>query len=252
MSNPLHKRKFLGLSSEKQHKICAETLKSAYLKLLNGQDFSSEAEDYQQLCTWMSTAPQEILQNAQNISNLYHFHLKRADISLREHDFLPHVRKGDKVDKNPEFLPHTIYLDHLRSAHNVGSILRTVEAFALGEVFFSPMTPYIDHPQVVNTSMGCHQWVNCRQNVSIDLLPRPMIALETSHRAISLYEYTFPSIFSLVIGNEEYGCSDEVLETADVIIEIPLMGRKNSLNAANAFAIAAAEIRRQTKNGMMI
>ncbi|MGA8165369.1 MAG: TrmH family RNA methyltransferase [Waddliaceae bacterium] len=48
-----------------------------------------------------------------------------------------------------------------------------------------------------------------------------------------------------MVGNEEYGCSTEVKRCGQIFLEIPLRGRKNSLNVANAFAIAAAEMTRQ-------
>lgn len=69
--------------------------------------------------------------------------------------------------------------------------------------------------------------------------------METAAEAIPITDFEFPETFTLVIGNEEYGCSDAILAQADYVIKIPLRGRKNSLNVANAFAIAAAEISRQ-------
>ena len=66
----------------------------------------------------------------QEVSDRFHFHLKEAGVSLQEHRFLPTVEKGDK-DSPAQALPVGIYLEKIRSAHNVGSILRTAEAFAL-------------------------------------------------------------------------------------------------------------------------
>jgi tRNA G18 (ribose-2'-O)-methylase SpoU len=149
--------------------------------------------------------------------------------------------------QSEEAWPIAIYLDNLRSAHNVGSVIRTVEALAIGSLYFSCQTPFITHQQVQNTAMGSTQWVSCYQGVDLSSLPRPIVVLETSPEALSLYEFIFPSSFTLVIGNEEYGCSDETLKLADYLVEIPLRGCKNSLNVANAFAIAAGEISRQKR-----
>jgi tRNA G18 (ribose-2'-O)-methylase SpoU len=60
-----------------------------------------------------------------------------------------------------------------------------------------------------------------------------------------LSDFIFPASFTLILGNEEYGISNESLKLADYIVEIPLFGAKNSLNVACAFAIAASQIRRQ-------
>ena len=63
------------------------------------------------------------------------------------------------------------------------------------------------------------------------------------------FPFNYYSIFTLILGNEEYGISDKVLKEVDFLIKIPMMGRKNSLNIANAFAIAAYEIRRKKIKG---
>jgi tRNA G18 (ribose-2'-O)-methylase SpoU len=152
---------------------------------------------------------------------------------------------GDKLHIKNEPLKTSIYLDNIRSAHNVGSIIRTTEAFSLGTLHFSDKTPYIDNKQVKDTAMGTQGWVECRSNMLLKDLPRPIIILETAHNAIPIHDFIFPDQFTLVVGNEEYGCSDESIQLADIALEIPLVGKKNSLNVANAFAIAAYEIRKQ-------
>ena len=50
-----------------------------------------------------------------------------------------------------------------------------------------------------------------------------------------------------VLGNEERGCSTESIKSSDAYINIPLFGKKNSLNVACAFAIIASEISRQKR-----
>lgn len=237
------KRKFIALDREKQHKKCAELLRVVYLKEINQQSSLAEREIYQQLMEWMET-PATPSPSIQTIADLYHHHLQEASLSKKEHHLLPQVRKGDRP-KSEEPWPIAVYLDHLRSAHNVGSIIRTAEAFSFGSLYFSPQTPFITHKQVQDAAMGADQWVSCSEGIALSSLPRPIIALETSPQATSLYEMIFPSTFSLVVGNEEYGCSEEVLQSADFLVEIPLRGRKNSLNVANAFAVAAGEIARR-------
>ena len=103
---------------------------------------------------------------------------------------------------------------------------------------------------------------------------RPRACDDRYVKAISLSKFHFPKgCFTLVLGNEEFGCSKQLVEAADTIVllrlcrascahrpscvprrtvtrgcaqvEIPLYGRKNSLNVANAFAVVAAEIRKQ-------
>lgn len=230
-------RRFAALPEAQQHKKCAELLRIAY-SLGDGADEALLA--YAPLAAWLGCSP-ITNPSAQTIADRYHFHARIAHMGHKEHHLLPSVRQNDRAFASP-LLPIAIYLDNIRSAHNVGSILRTVEAFSLGEVYFGGSTPYATHKQVIDTSMGTTEWVACHPAPSLDALPRPLIALETVDGAASLFDYPFPASFTLAVGNEEYGCSEELLKAADAIIEIPLRGRKNSLNVANAFAIAAAEI----------
>lgn len=179
------------------------------------------------------------------LSDRYHLHLKQAKISLKEHDLLfPPLHQMDTSSEIP-YLPIAIYLEGLRSAFNVGSILRTTEAFRLGKVCFGKTTPYIDNLKVQKTSMCSFDKVVCERDVPLSELPRPLIALETAPGAPSLFDFKFPERFTLMLGNEEYGLSKELLAQSDAIVTIPLYGFKNSLNVASAFAIAAGVISHQ-------
>lgn len=240
--NPFTKRKFLSLPTETQHKKCAELLRQLY------ENAEPELSGYyNEIQEWME---RESLFNLthEDLSNRYHVHLKLANVHLNEHALLPRARQGDRDQTlAPAIEVHT-YLDQIRSAHNVGSILRTVEAFHMGTVYFSPDTPTEMHPQVNKTSMGCSSSVECLRQVAVKDLPGPLIALETCTRAIPLNDYIFPYPCCIAIGNEEFGLSQEVLDKADTIVEIPLYGKKNSLNVANAFAIAAAALSQQFRS----
>ena len=236
-------KKFLSLPIKRQHKKCAELLRRLYDQFLGKEEWTTDWQLYQELLQWMNEFACET-PTIKTLSDRYHWHLQQAQISKKEHHLLPQIRKGDRL-QGEETWPIAIYLDNVRSAHNVGSMIRTVEALALGSLYFSSKTPFTTHKQVQDTAMGATQWVPCYQGVDLPSLPRPIVVLETTQEALSLYEFIFPSSFTLVVGNEEYGCSNETLELADYLIEIPLRGRKNSLNVANAFAIAAGEILRQ-------
>lgn len=229
------KRKFLQLDGKQRHKKCAELLRRHY------EEKSVDFSEYNALLSWLNFNPY-VHTDFKALADRYHWHLQLAGQSLKEHNLLPSLRTGDSVPKL-DFPNIAIYLDHVRSAYNVGSILRTVEALRIGKVYFSEKTPFIDNEKVHRTAMGAATLVPCFQNVPLSSLPRPIIALDTSDAALSVAEFSFPKSFTLVLGNEEYGISNESLSQVDQIIEIPLFGAKNSLNVACAFAIAAAQIR---------
>lgn len=234
-------KKFLSLTRAKQHKECALILRTLY------EESSPTLENlYKHYCR-LIPYPTEIPKTKKMLSDQYHRHLLLANIQLREPRFLPSITQQDR-DKAEDWLGVSLYLDNLRSSHNVGSILRTVEAFRLGEVFFSQATPWIDQKQVQDASMGAFEWVKCSKLTVFSELPRPLIALETSSFAQPLHSFHFPASCTIILGNEEYGCSEETLDKADFLVQIPLRGRKNSLNVANALAIVAATIAHKREN----
>lgn len=240
------KRKFLNLPIQKQHKKCADLLRNIYDQWMHSKEWMQSWQIYQQFLQWMNE-PTCNSPTLKDISDLYHHHREKALIFKKEHHLLPQIREGDRFFAEEPW-SIAIYLDNLRSAHNVGSIIRTVEAFSLGSIYFSSKTPFVTNKQVMDAAMGSSQWVSCYKDANLETLPQPIIVLETSDQALSLYEFDFPLSFTLVVGNEEYGCSSETLRLADYLIEIPLRGHKNSLNVANALAIVASEINRQKKS----
>ena len=240
------KTKFLMMESKKQNKKCAEILKKIYEELIQGRDPAALKNHYLELISWLEMPPIEF--TVQSVADRYHDHLKFAEMSLKEHNFLPRVRKFDSQAKEP-FLDNAVYLDGVRSAYNIGNMLRTLEALRIGRLYFSKNTPFINNGKIQKTSMDSYREVPASVCEDIRQLPRPFIALETSDEAISLTEFIFPEKFTIVFGNEEYGISDAVLKEIDYILEIPMRGFKNSINVASAFAITAFEIKRQITNG---
>lgn len=238
-------KKFERLELKQKHKKCAELLRIIYEKKLNNKGDCQEMESqYLQYLKWMHLDELNFPTSLKLISDRYHYHLKNANIELKEHNLLPHIRQGDHTP-TLDFSNIAIYLDNVRSAYNVGSILRTTEALRIGNLYFGIKTPFIDNNKVIKTSMGASSIVKCHNNYNLSDLPRPWIALETASDATAVSDFIFPESFTLILGNEEFGVSDEILKETDFFIDIPLYGQKNSINVACAYSIAAAEIRRQ-------
>jgi len=221
------KQKFLALPEKRQHKKCFEMLLESYREMLLWRGFDLE-----------------LPQNEEELGDRIHFHKNAASISLKEHNLLPSVTHFDKEKPKSPPLPITIFLDRLRSDHNVGAIIRTAEAFQL-EAVYSSSTHRKESLQ--KSSMGANASIPFYENCSLNDLQGPIIALETVEDAPPYFNFTFPDSFTLVVGNEEQGCSKKTLQRADSCIQIPLYGRKNSLNVAAACAIIAAEISRQKR-----
>ncbi|GAB5412228.1 MAG: 23S rRNA (guanosine(2251)-2'-O)-methyltransferase RlmB [Chlamydiales bacterium] len=228
-------RKFLSLSEKQQHKHALENLR---------HEINNKPNFYRKIELLLNLPPAN---THEELANRHAFHAEKAQINLNEHNLL--IRQGDRPSNTP-YLPIGIYLDDLRSAHNVGSILRTTEAFRLGTIFFSEKTPYIDNKKVQDAAMDTATQVPTSRNLK--KMPQPLIALETVEGAPSLFDYSFPENFTLVLGNEEFGVSQKILKQCSAAVQIPLVGSKNSLNVANSFAIAAAQIFAQQKTPLAI
>ncbi len=228
------KAKFLALPHAQQHKKCAEFL----TEILQGR--SELVSAYQELLSWMNEPAPALSTDYKTLLDLRLFHEKRAGITRSEHGLT--ILQHDRMDA-AQYLPISIYLENLRSAHNIGSIVRTTEALRLGSICFSKEMIAPTHEKLQKSAMGTQHWVHCSRPESLSALPRPLIVLETIAESTPYYDVDFPKRFTLAVGNEEYGCSDELLQAADMHIHIPMHGRKNSLNVASAFAIVAAKIR---------
>ncbi len=241
MIEGLTEGEFLRYSQRVRHKKAAVLLRSFH-----------ESHDqrlfllYRRVERWLELPVLED-RGFKSLSDRYHFHLSQSEISWQEHNLLPGLFLKKDQPSDVPFLPVGIYLDNLRSAFNIGSVLRTTEAFRLGTVYFAKNTPFIDNQKVQKTSMDTFDKVPCFRDIPFSELPQPLIALETDDEAPSVFDFAFPKSFTLLLGNEEYGLSDEVLSLRSHTIRIPLYGFKNSLNVASAFAIAAGVISHQLR-----
>lgn len=226
-------KKFNSLTKPAQHKKIAELLKKLYFEFDNDLYHTIKLLESYMGCEWTKSPQLEIL------SNSFHRHLQETGRGISEHDLW--VKTGDKQAPSQDLLNVVVYLDRLRSAHNVGNIIRTVEAFRLGQIAFSDHMPDLNHPKIFKSAMGAEKLVSSTSN-EIKKLPRPLIAVETHQKAIPLESFTFPQTFTLILGNEEGGVSSDLLNQADHIIQVPLVGQKNSLNVAACFSIIAWRI----------
>ncbi len=153
-----------------------------------------------------------------------------------------------KIPRNPIF----VVLDNLRSAFNVGSIFRTADGVLVSKLYLCGITAHPPNPKLEKTALGVIPFVPWEyrekpEEVISEMHAQgiPVIALETTAQSQCIWEYHFPNPVCLVLGNEVTGLSESVLSLVDEVIEIPLMGYKNSINVAVAFGIAVYEIQRQ-------
>lgn len=146
---------------------------------------------------------------------------------------------GELDRSNVRVRPIAVYLEDLRSPHNVGSIFRTAEAFGVGRIVLSPRTPPPTHPRAERTARGAGRAVpwDVRELAELDA-STGVFALELGGRDIG--SFPFPPAGTVLVGSEELGLSPEALRLADASagrVSIALAGAKRSLNVAVAFGI---------------
>ena len=157
-----------------------------------------------------------------------------------------------------------LVIHNVRSAHNVGSLLRTAEGLAIGKVYMTGYTPYpearndsrLPHErqktslQIHKTALGAEDFLDWQHEADINKCINELadagfllVALEQSATAISLDKFETGADIALVVGNEISGIDGSVLETVDQVIQIPMSGRKESFNVAVAAGIALYYLR---------
>lgn len=141
--------------------------------------------------------------------------------------------------KSQDKLPLAIVLDSVRSMHNVGSVFRTGDGFAVEQICLCGITGQPPHREIEKTALGATQSVNWSfyQN-PLDAVQELrangyiIIAIEQAAGSIMLDEFVPEpgKKYALIFGNEVNGVSEEVMSAIDHCIEIPQFGTKHSFN----------------------
>ena len=142
-----------------------------------------------------------------------------------------------------------VLLDNIRSAWNVGSILRSADGFGYSHAYLCGITPTPEEDAVRKTSLNAEDFVTWSYHKDAVKLVKGLriegwkiVSLENEERAFPVEEKAlslrpFPTV--LVVGNELTGVDPGLLNYSDEIIYLPMRGAKQSFNVAVAFGIAA-------------
>ena len=260
-SFPFSEKRFLSLTQARRHKWVATWLRNNYESLLEKR-FDDKSLDrffdkYMKVAAWLKepvdsrVKPGSYEKWLEFVSERFHDHQKKSGKGLSEANFLPKVARGDRGIKGPwrPVIPYRVAVDNMRSAFNVGSIIRVVDAVGFESILLSAGTPGKENGQVKKTAMGCAEWIP--QTKYKDLARAlcrakkegySIIGVETIPDSSSYVKYPWPEKGIVVLGNEEYGISEDVMRACDDYVHLPMSGIKNSVNVANAFAVIAFHV----------
>ncbi len=156
-----------------------------------------------------------------------------------------------KIDSSRSFF---VVLDNIRSLENVGAIFRTAEALKINKLYlggYSGVNQFGElHPKLQKSALGAQNLVPFeifkQTGRLVEKLKKEgvkIVCLENNIRGTkSILEFKPVFPLALIVGHETRGISKDILKKADVILEIPMFGRKESFNVATAFGIAGFEI----------
>lgn len=159
------------------------------------------------------------------------------------------VRKAIEATPNPLI----ILCDRPNAPGNLGTIIRSADAFGACAVLTTGHAADFYDPQCIRASIGTLFHVpfcgfgSCEEAVTfLRGLPHPPQIVGTSAKGTaSLHEADFTGPTVLIVGNETFGMSKAWKEACDLLLRIPIYGAASSLNVGCAASICLYEIARQ-------
>src|ERR1700682_2900086 len=149
-------------------------------------------------------------------------------------------------------LPVALLLDNVRSMYNVGAFFRTADAAGCEKIYLCGITGRPPKKGIAKTALGSEDsvpWEHRADALSAigELRGRgyEIAAVETSARAVDLFDWQPAFPVCILFGHEVDGLSAGVLEQCDTHVRIPMLGRKHSLNVATAGGVAVYELLRK-------
>lgn len=156
------------------------------------------------------------------------------------------IEPTDEQIKSIKKRPIYIVLDNVLDTYNVGSIFRLADAVAAEKVFLCGETLTPPNARIKKASISTWKWVEWQyvptaseaiakvksQNAKVKI-----VAVEQDVRSQRFDQVKYELPLALVVGNETYGVSKEVLDMADMIVELPMLGINKSLNVIVSLGI---------------
>lgn len=150
--------------------------------------------------------------------------------------------------------PFLLLLDGVQDPGNMGTIIRTADAFNVNGIIITDgcVDPY--NPKVVRATMGSifrvPLYYTSNGTIELNKLKEMNIKIFATslEGSVPIYDADFNDGFVMVIGNESKGVSQDIFSISDKLIKIPMPGKSESLNAGVAASIIMYEVMKQRMN----
>ena len=149
--------------------------------------------------------------------------------------------------------PVTLVCDNVTNAPNIGSLFRIADAFGIDELIFCGSDILLGK-RMKKTSRSTEKYVNHRVTDDIETLIKTfktnnhyIIALEITENSqpLSKFKLQTQQPIVLILGDENFGISETILDVANTILHINMFGSNSSMNVVQATSIALYELTEQ-------
>lgn len=149
--------------------------------------------------------------------------------------------------------PITVVCQNVTNAPNIGSLFRTSDAFGIKELVFTGTEIPLGR-KMTKTSRATEKFVNYKvvedafgfiSNLKNE--GHQIISLEITDNSSAIHNYNFDlnKPIVLVVGDENFGVSEHILNISDAVIHIDMFGQNSSMNVVQATSIALYEMTKQ-------
>ncbi|MBI2599577.1 TrmH family RNA methyltransferase [Candidatus Daviesbacteria bacterium] len=144
-----------------------------------------------------------------------------------------------------------IVLDNVLDTYNIGSIFRLADAVAAKKIYLCGKTETPPNPRIKKASINTTEWVEWEyfadaktaiSNLKLKISNLQVVAVEQSKKSVPYDKFEYKLPVCLIVGNETYGVSKEVLDICDGIVEIPMFGVNISLNVMVSLGIVLYQV----------
>jgi 23S rRNA (guanosine2251-2'-O)-methyltransferase len=132
-----------------------------------------------------------------------------------------------------------LILHNIRSLHNVGSLFRTADGAGVRKIFLTGFTGTPPRQEIHKTALGAEDFVDWEHQWELEpVLTRlrqdgiQIVAVERDQRSQHYLRASYHLPVAFLLGNEVWGVEPEVMDQVDLLVSVPMLGQKQSLNVA--------------------
>ena len=181
--------------------------------------------------------------------------LRKVRTEFRDRDTCPD--KFLAPDYHGLRFPVSALLDNVRSMYNVGAFFRAADGVGLEKLYLAGITAHPPKSAITKTALGAetvvqweHGWDAVGMVERLRLKGYEIAAIETSTNSVDLYDWRPRFPVCVLFGNEVEGLQSRLLERADTLVRIPMLGQKKSLNVATAAGVVLYEVLRKYRSAV--